>query len=79
MIQQLILDVKRLKFEIDTMILDRGMTSKKNLIDLAGSHIKIIGGIPLTSNETKELVECEISEEKELLPPLPLFDRDFSQ
>ncbi|HSQ83686.1 MAG TPA: IS1634 family transposase [Desulfobacterales bacterium] len=71
-IQQLILDVKRLKIKIDAIILDRGMTSRKNLIDLAKSHVKIIGGIPLTSNEAKDLVECKISEENELLRPLGL-------
>jgi len=43
------------------------MSSKKNLLDLAGSQLKIIGGIPLTSNEAKALVECKISEENELL------------
>jgi len=44
----------------------------KNLTDLAGSHLKLIGGIPLTSNEAKDLVECEISEENELMRPLGL-------
>jgi hypothetical protein len=50
-------------FEIDTIILDLGMTSKNNLIDIAGSKQKIIGGIPLTSNEADKLVEREISED----------------
>jgi len=68
-IQQLVHDVKRMDFEIDTIILDRGMTSKKNLINITGSKQKIIGGIPLTSNEAKELVEREISEENELIRP----------
>lgn len=68
-IRQLILDVKRIDFKVDVLILDRGMTSKKNLIDLAESHMKIIGGIPLTSNEAKDLVECKISEENELIRP----------
>ena len=71
-IHQLILDVKRIDFKVDVIILDRGMTSKKNLIDLAGSHLKIIGGIPLTSNEAKGSVECRISEENELIRPLGL-------
>lgn len=66
-IQQLVHDVKRMDFEIDTIILDRGMTSKKNLINLADNNLKIIGGIPLTSNEAKEIVEHKISEENELI------------
>lgn len=68
-IKQMILDVKRIDFNIDALILDRGMSSKTNLKALAGSHLKIIGGIPLTSNEAKELVECDISEENELIRP----------
>lgn len=71
-IQQLILDVKRINFKIGAIILDRGMTSMKNLTDLAGSHLKLIGGIPLTSNEAKDLALCEISEENELMRPLGL-------
>ncbi|HEY4617542.1 MAG TPA: IS1634 family transposase [Flavobacterium sp.] len=68
-IKQMILDVKRIDFNIDALILDRGMASKTNLKALAGNQIKIIGGIPLTSNEAKELVECDISEENELIRP----------
>ncbi|MFZ3385427.1 MAG: IS1634 family transposase, partial [Candidatus Methanoperedens sp.] len=68
-IKQMILDVKRIDFNIDALILDRGMSSKTNLKALAGNHLKIIGGIPLTSNEAKELVECDISEENELIRP----------
>lgn len=66
-IHQLIFDVKRINLDVDVIILDRGMSSRKNLLDLAGNHLKIIGGIPLTSNEAKALVECKISEENELL------------
>lgn len=68
-IKQMILDVKRIDFNIDALILDRGMASKTNLKALVGNLIKIIGGIPLTSNEAKELVECDISEENELIRP----------
>ena len=50
-IQQLILDIKRIQFQIEAIILDRGMTSRTNLQALAGNQIKFIGGIPLTSNE----------------------------
>ena len=66
-IKQLIYDVNRIDFEIDAIILDRGMASRKNLIDLAKNSLKIIGGIPLTSNEARELALCEISEENELI------------
>ena len=66
-IHQLIVDVKRINLDVDVIILDRGMSSKRNLLDLAGSRLKIIGGIPLTSNEAKALVECKISEENELV------------
>ncbi|MDW7777251.1 MAG: IS1634 family transposase [Methanosarcinales archaeon] len=68
-VKQMILDVKRIDFEIDDLILDRGMASITNLQSLAETQNKIIGGIPLTSNEAKELVECDISEENELLRP----------
>lgn len=68
-IEQLIVDVKRIDFKIDGIILDRGMTSKNNLIRLDEMDLKIIGGIPLTSNEAKELVKSEVSEENELLRP----------
>jgi len=69
-IQQLILDIKRIEFQIEALILDRGMTSKANLKALAASHIKIIGGIPLNSNEAKKVVEeCEITEKNELVRP----------
>jgi len=71
-IHQLISDLKRIDFKVDAIILDRGMTSKKNLMDLARNHLKIIGGIPLTSNEAKGIVECRISEENELIRPLGL-------
>ena len=66
-IHQLIIDVKRIHLDVDVIILDRGMSSKKNLLDLAGSHLKIICGIPLTSNDAKMLVECPISEEHEMV------------
>ncbi len=68
-IKQMILDVKRIDYKIDDLILDRGMASITNLQALSGTQIKIIGGIPLTSNEAKELVECDISEDNELLRP----------
>jgi transposase len=69
-IQQLILDIKRIEFQIEALILDRGMTSKANVKALAASHIKIIGGIPLNSNEAKKIVEeCEITEKNELVRP----------
>jgi transposase len=68
-IKQLILDIKRVDFKIDTLILDRGLVSKLNLEDLVGTELKIIAGVPLTSNEAKRLVECEISEENELVRP----------
>ena len=68
-IKQLILDIKRIDFKIDDLILDRGMTSKTNLQALVGNEIKIIGGIPLTSNEAKKFAECDISDENELIRP----------
>ncbi len=69
-IQQLILDIKRINFQIEAFILDRGMTSRTNVRALANSHIKFIGGIPLTSNEAKTIVEeCEITEKNELVRP----------
>jgi len=68
-IKQLILDIKRINFNIDTLIIDRGLTSKANLEALVETQIKIIAGVPLTSNEAKKLVECEISEENELMRP----------
>lgn len=69
-IQQLILDIKRINFPIEAIILDRGMTSRTNVKALAASHIKIIGGIPLNSNEAKKIVEgCEITEKNELIRP----------
>jgi transposase len=68
-IKQLILDIKRIDFKIDDLILDRGMTSKTNLQAITGNEIKIIGGIPLTSNEAKKFAECDISEENELIRP----------
>jgi transposase len=69
-IEQLIADVKRVGLSIDAIILDRGMASRNNLIKLHGDNLKIIGGIPLTSKEAKELVACDISEENELMRPL---------
>lgn len=86
-IQQLILDIKRIEFKIEAIVLDRGMTSRINVQALAADHIKIIGGIPLTSKESKKIVEeCEITEKNELLRPSglvyyedirkPLFDVD---
>lgn len=68
-IKQLIIDIKRIDFKIDDLILDRGMTSRINLQNLVENKIRIIGGIPLTSNEAKKLVECDISEENELIRP----------
>jgi len=56
-VEQLIADVKRVDFRIDAIILDRGMASRNNLIKLHGDNLKIIGGIPLTSNEAKEQKE----------------------
>ena len=69
-IKQLILDIKRIQFQIEAIVLDRGMTSKTNVRALAVDNIKIIGGIPFTSNEAKKIVEeCEITEKNELLRP----------
>ncbi len=69
-IQQLVLDIRRINFHIEAIILDRGMTSKTNLKALTTDHIKLIGGIPLTSNEAKKIVEeCEITEKNELIRP----------
>lgn len=69
-IKQLILDIKRIQFQIEAIILDRGMTSRHNIQALAADNIKIIGGMPLTSNEAKKIVEeCEISEKNELIRP----------
>ena len=67
-IKQLILDIKRIQFQIEAIILDRGMTSRTNLKALAADQIKMIGGVPLTSNEAKKIVEeCEITEKNELI------------
>ncbi len=67
-IKQLILDIKRIQFQIEAIILDRGMTSRTNLKALAADQIKLIGGVPLTSNEAKKIIEeCEISEKNELI------------
>ena len=68
-VEQLIADVKRIDFKIDAIVLDRGMTSRNNLIKLDGNDLKIIGGIPLTSNEAKDLVMRDVSEENELIRP----------
>ena len=69
-IKQLILDIKRIQFQIEAIILDRGMTSRTNIQALAADNIKMIGGIPLTSNESRKMVEeCEISEKNELIRP----------
>jgi len=69
-IKQLILDIKRMDFKIDTIILDRGLTSKPNLKALDENQIKLIGGVSLTSNEARKIVEeYEISEENELMRP----------
>jgi transposase len=68
-VEQLIVDVKRVDLSIDAIILDRGMASRNNLIKLHGDNLKIIGGVPLTSNEAKELVLHDISEENELMRP----------
>lgn len=76
-IKQLILDIKRIQFQIEA-ILDRGMTSRTNLKALAVDQIKMIGGIPLTSNEAKRIVEeCEITGKNELI--LKYFDFVRSQ
>ncbi len=71
-VEQLIADVKRVELSIDAIILDSGMASRHNLLKLAGDDLKIIGGIPLTSNEAKELVMHDISEENELMCPTGL-------
>ena len=68
-VEQLIADVKRVGLSIDAIILDRRMASRNNLLKLDGDNLKIIGGIPLTSNEAKELVARDISEENELMRP----------
>ena len=69
-IQQLIIDIKRIQFQIEAIILDRGMTSRPNIQALDADNIKIIGGIPLTSKEAKKIVEeCEITEKNELIRP----------
>lgn len=68
-IEQLIADVKRINFKIDGIVLDRGMTSKKNLIELDGEDLKIIAGVPLTSDEAKDLVKHAVSEENEVIRP----------
>jgi transposase len=68
-IEQLIADVERINFKIDGIVLDRGMTSKKNLIELDGKDLKIIAGVPLTSDEAKDLVKHDASEENELIRP----------
>nr|QNO56663.1 hypothetical protein ILOGCEIP_00014 [Methanosarcinales archaeon ANME-1 ERB7] len=71
-VEQLIADVKRVNLSIDAIVMDRGMASKSNLLKLNGDNLKIIAGIPLTSNEAKELVMRDISEENELMRPLGL-------
>ncbi|MBU4373293.1 MAG: hypothetical protein KKD69_06105 [Euryarchaeota archaeon] len=43
-IQQLILDIKRIQFQIEAIILGRGMTSRTNVKALAAAQIKMIGG-----------------------------------
>jgi transposase len=46
------------------------MTSRTNLKAIDAKNIKFIGGIPLTSNESKKIVEeCEITENNELIRP----------
>ncbi len=71
-IEQLIVDVKRTNIKVNAIIMDRGMGSKDNLIKLDGNHLKIIAGIPLTSNEAKDIVKHPVSEENELMRPLGL-------
>jgi len=66
-VEQLIADVKRVNLSIDAIVMDRGMASKNNLLKLNGDNLKMIAGIPLTSNEAKELVMRDISEENELM------------
>jgi len=68
-VEQLIVDVKRVNLSIDAIVMDRGMASRNNLIRLHGENLEIICGVPLTSNEAKELVLHDISEENELMRP----------
>lgn len=68
-VKQLIADAKRVKLNIDAIVLDRGMASKDNVIQLNEAKLKIIGGIPLTSKEAKDLVLCNVSEDNELMRP----------
>lgn len=68
-IEQLVADIKRVNLNIDAIIMDCGMTSKNNLIQLSNNNLKIIAGVPLTSNEAKKLVEYQITEQNELLRP----------
>jgi transposase len=68
-VEQLIANLKRVNLSIDAIIMDRGMASKNNLIKLNGDNLKMIAGIPLTSNEAKELVMRDISKENELMRP----------
>ena len=68
-ITQLVHDVKRVGLRSGVIILDRGMISTGNLRCLAESGLKVICGVPLTSNEAKGLVMQKISEENELIRP----------
>ncbi|MEA3488626.1 MAG: IS1634 family transposase [Euryarchaeota archaeon] len=68
-VEQLIADVKRVNLSIDVIVMDREMVSRNKIITLDGENLKMICGIPLTSNEAKELVMRDISEENELMRP----------
>ena len=56
-VEQLIADIKRVDLSIDAIIMDREMASRINLITLDGDDLKLIAGIPLTSNDAKEQKE----------------------
>ncbi len=68
-VEQLIADVKRVNLSIDAIVMDREMASRNKITKLDGEDLKIICGVPLTSNEAKELVMRDISEENELVRP----------
>lgn len=68
-IEQLVSDAKRVGIKTDAIILDRGMASKSNVQMLHKAHLKIIGGIPMNSNEAKDLLLHRITEENELMRP----------
>ncbi|KAF5431460.1 Transposase [Candidatus Methanophagaceae archaeon] len=68
-VEQLIADVKRVNLSIDAIVMDREMASWNKITKLDGEDLKIICGVHLTSNEAKELVMRDISEENELMRP----------